>query len=60
MGAQTDVLDRSLERLRELDMAFAGGCTTLFASKLAIEELLPEVDLVIGAVLVPGPRPRMC
>jgi alanine dehydrogenase len=52
MGAEVVVLDRSLPRLRELDHEL----TTRFASSLAIDELLPEVDLVIGAVLVKGAR----
>jgi alanine dehydrogenase len=60
MGADVVVLDRSLERLRELDVELAGLVGTRFASSLAIEELLPEADLVIGAVLVKGARaPRL-
>ena len=56
MGAETYVLDRSIDRLRELDLVFAGRASTVFATTLAIEQLLPEVDLVIGAVLIPGAR----
>lgn len=58
VGMQADVvvLDRSIERLRELEIAFAGRVSTLSASSLAIEQLLPQVDLVIGAVLVHGAR----
>jgi alanine dehydrogenase len=58
IGMQADVfvLDRSIDRLRELDIAFGGGASTIFASSLAIEELLPSADLVIGAVLVHGAR----
>ncbi len=60
MEATVYVLDRNLDRLRELDVAFAGRADTLFSSTLAIEELLPEMDLVIGAVLVHGARaPRV-
>src|SRR5213075_2844121 len=41
---------------RELDIAFGGRADTCFASTLAIEERLPDVDLVIGAVLVHGAK----
>lgn len=56
MGAQVYVLDRSIDRLRELELALHGSVSTLFSSTLGIERLLPEVDLVIGAVLVPGAK----
>jgi alanine dehydrogenase len=58
IGMQADVfvLDRSVDRLRELDLAFAGRASTVYSSTLAVEELLPRVDLVIGAVLVHGAR----
>jgi alanine dehydrogenase len=58
IGMQADVfvLDRSVDRLRELDVAFAGRASTVYSSTLAVEELLPRVDLVIGAVLVHGAR----
>jgi alanine dehydrogenase len=54
MGAETYVLDRSIDRLRELDRVLGGRCSTVFSTSLSIEQLLPEVDLVIGAVLVHG------
>jgi alanine dehydrogenase len=56
MGAETYVYDRSIDRLRELEHILNGRCSTCFASTLEIEERLPEMDLVIGAVLVPGAR----
>jgi alanine dehydrogenase len=58
IGMQADVFvfDRSVDRLRELDVAFAGRASTVFSSTLAIEEMLPLADLVIGAVLVHGGR----
>ena len=56
MEADVYVFDRSLERLRELDVAFAGRASTVFSSSLAIEQMLPRADLVIGAVLVHGAR----
>ena len=45
-----------IERLRELDIAFGGRADTCFATTLSIEERLPDIDLVIGAVLVHGAR----
>jgi alanine dehydrogenase len=62
IGMQADVFvfDRSIDRLRELEVAFAGGASTVYSSSLAIEEMLPAADLVIGAVLVHGGRaPRV-
>jgi alanine dehydrogenase len=56
MGATVTVFDRSLDRLRELDVAFGGRADTLYSTTLAIEELLPVADLVIGAVLVVGAK----
>ncbi|HWO15405.1 MAG TPA: alanine dehydrogenase [Solirubrobacterales bacterium] len=56
MGADVFVYDKSIDRLRELDVAFAGGCSTVYSTTLAVEEMLPHADLVIGAVLVHGAR----
>jgi alanine dehydrogenase len=60
MQADVFVFDRSIDRLRELDVAFAGRASTVYSSTLAVEEMLPQADLVIGAVLLPGGRaPRV-
>jgi alanine dehydrogenase len=58
IGMQADVFvfDRSIDRLRDLEVAFAGRASTVYSSTLAIEEMLPQADLVIGAVLVHGGR----
>jgi alanine dehydrogenase len=56
MEADVFVFDRNIDRLRELDVAFAGRASTVYSSTLAIEEMLPRVDLVIGAVLIHGAR----
>jgi alanine dehydrogenase len=56
MGADVFVFDVSIDRLRELESVFGGRCSTVHSSTLAIEELLPRTDLVIGAVLVVGDR----
>jgi alanine dehydrogenase len=56
MGAETYVYDRSIDRLRELDFLLNNRCSTVFSTTLSIERMLPEVDLVIGAVLVHGAK----
>jgi alanine dehydrogenase len=56
MEADVFVYDVSIDKLRELDVAFGGRASTVFSSTLAIEEMLPRADLVIGAVLVPGAK----
>ena len=56
MEADVFVFDRNIDRLRELDVAFGGRASTVYSSTLAVEEMLPRADLVIGAVLVHGAR----
>jgi alanine dehydrogenase len=56
MEAEVYVYDRNIDRLRELDLYFAGRASTCYASTLEIEQRLPEIDLVIGAVLVHGAK----
>lgn len=60
MGAQVYILDINLDRLRELDDIMPKNVTTLYSSPANIRELLPKVDLVVGAVLLPGAKaPRL-
>lgn len=54
LGAKVTVIDRNLERLRELDDIFLSKVQTLASSRYAIEEAISHADLVIGAVLVVG------
>ncbi len=54
MGAEVTVLDRSLPRLRYLDDTFAGAFRNGYSSTGLVAELLPQADMVIGAVLIPG------
>jgi alanine dehydrogenase len=56
MGADVFVFDKSIDRLRELEVGFGGRCSTVYSTTLAVEEMLPRADLVIGAVLVHGAR----
>jgi alanine dehydrogenase len=60
IGAEVYVADRNIDRLRELESELNSRASTVFASTLAVEQLLPEMDLVIGAVLLPGAKaPRV-
>jgi alanine dehydrogenase len=54
MEAQVYVIDKSLERLYELDFQFGPMLNTIYATVDAIERHVTTADLVIGAVLVPG------
>ncbi len=60
LGARVAVIDRSATALRRLDAHFESRITTVYSSRHAIERHLPDSDLVIGAVLVPGAEaPRL-
>ena len=54
MEASVVVIDRSLARLKELDLQFGAQAQTLFSTLDTIERAVVAADLVIGAVLVPG------
>ncbi|HEY5263480.1 MAG TPA: alanine dehydrogenase [Steroidobacteraceae bacterium] len=54
LRADVTVVDRSVKRLRELSSIFAGQLNTVYSTAHAIEELVREADLVIGAVLIAG------
>ena len=54
LEASVTIIDKSLLRLKELDLQFGARATTLFATSEAIEHAVIAADLVIGAVLVPG------
>jgi alanine dehydrogenase len=54
LGARVTIIDKNLERLRELDDIFLSKVQTLASSRYAIEEAVSHADLVIGAVLVVG------
>ncbi|MCB1213380.1 MAG: FAD-dependent oxidoreductase, partial [Chlamydiia bacterium] len=59
-GAEVTIFDKKLERLRELDLIFHGGVTTLYSTPISLRKALTHADLVVGAVLVPGKRaPRI-
>jgi alanine dehydrogenase len=54
MGAHVTIIDRNLNRLRELDDIFDSRIVTLASNVFTISETLKLADLVIGAVLIPG------
>ena len=54
MGANVTILDRSIPRLRQLDIEFAGRVNCVYSTKEAIEKYALRADLLIGAVLLPG------
>ena len=54
LGANVEIIDRSLPRIRELDELFEGRATTRFSNAGTIENAITDADVVIGAVLVPG------
>lgn len=54
MGANVTIADRSLARLKQIDDLYGERLSTLYSTRANIEQLLPTVDAVIGAVLVPG------
>lgn len=54
MEAQVTILDRSIERLQELDLQFGSKIRTIYSTADSLEKYVTESDLVVGAVLVPG------
>jgi alanine dehydrogenase len=56
MEAEVVVVDKNVDRLRYVDQIQRGRIQTVMSSALAIEQLVAEADLVIGAVLIPGAR----
>jgi alanine dehydrogenase len=61
LGMQADVtlLDKSINKLRQLDAIYQGKLTTVASNSYEIEKSVLEADLVIGAVLVPGAKAPM-
>ena len=54
MQANVTIFERSVDRMRELDVSLGRTVLLTMSSRQAIEEALPEADLVIGGVLIPG------
>ncbi|GHT14886.1 alanine dehydrogenase [Bacteroidia bacterium] len=56
LGAHVTIMDISLPRLRYLSEIMPANVDTMMSSQYNIEQILPQVDLVIGAVLIPGAK----
>jgi alanine dehydrogenase len=54
MGARVTVLDKSIDRLRQLDLIFGNRIHTVYSNVQTVEEAVLDADLVIGGVLIPG------
>jgi alanine dehydrogenase len=54
LRADVTVVDRSVERLRELSSLFGASLRTAYSTAQTVERLVREADLVIGAVLIAG------
>ena len=54
MGAHVTIIDKDLDRLRELDDIFLSKISTLASSAYMIQDAISQADLIVGAVLVPG------
>jgi alanine dehydrogenase len=54
LGGQVTILERSIDRMRHLEEILSGRVSLVMSSALQIEESLPDADVVIGAVLIPG------
>ncbi len=54
IGARVTVLDKNVDRLRQLDLVYGNRISTVFSNVQSVEEAVLAADLVIGGVLVPG------
>ncbi|MEP6971266.1 MAG: alanine dehydrogenase [Betaproteobacteria bacterium] len=54
MGARVTVLDKNVDRLRQLDLTFGNRIHTLYSSTQNLEDTVLDAELVIGGVLIPG------
>ena len=56
MEAEVVILDKNINKLRDVDRIHKGRILTLASNRLSVEQTVMQADLVIGAVLVPGAR----
>ncbi|MFN2557083.1 MAG: alanine dehydrogenase [Nitriliruptorales bacterium] len=56
MEAKVTVLDLDIDKLRDIDSNHRGRILTLVSNRLTLEGVVPQADLVIGAVLIPGAK----
>jgi alanine dehydrogenase len=56
LGASVTIMDVNLDRLRYLDDVMPANVRTLYSDRLTLQEMVTRVDLLVGAVLIPGAR----
>ncbi len=56
MGAQVQILDINVDRLAYLETLFGSRVELLYSTAAQVQRVVPQADLLIGAVLVPGRR----
>lgn len=56
MGANVTIMDINIARLRQLDDRMSKNVDTMFSSRVNVEHMLPQVDMIVGAVLKPGAK----
>jgi len=54
LGARVTVLDKNVDRLRQLDLVFGNRIHTLYSTSQSVEDAVLDADLVVGGVLIPG------
>ena len=54
LGANVTIIERSIDRMRQLEEVLGARVTLLMSSSLQVEESFADADVVIGAVLIPG------
>jgi alanine dehydrogenase len=54
LGARVTVLDKNVDRLRQLDLVFGNRISTVYSDAHSVEEAVLDAELVIGGVLIPG------
>lgn len=56
LGAQVTIMDVNLDRMRYLNDVMPPNVVTRYSNEVNIRELIPHMDLIIGAVLIPGAK----
>jgi len=54
LGARVTVLDKNVDRLRQLDLVFGNRISTVYSTAQSVEDAVVDADLLIGGVLIPG------
>lgn len=54
VGARVTIVDRNVDRLRQLDLVFGNRVQTAYSTAQALDEFIAQADVVVGGVLIPG------